>query len=447
MVKSGLTPRTAPRLWGFSRLAAVGGAVVALASVANLVKTSAVTSAIRVDLSLLAVALLVCCVFIGFDVTARKNSVGGWLAGLTFAAFAASSLLSVRNSSHAYTKNVQLFVLCVLLFAGARTLIRSESSRAALVRTLLIIGSVTSLAILVLGTLKQGRTTVGGGDPISLGRVCGLASVIFIAYALYSANRRRVWCLVGALASLYATLLTGSRGPALVTAIAIISIFLRTGRQSRLLKSISVVALIFFAISAFAESSSTSPIARIFGEGASASDTQRSALVSGTWQLIANHPRGIGLGNLVLYLQPGAIVPSQGANQYPHNVLLEAAVEGGWISATLLTMLIVYSFRRALADATGVVGSAILGCWVVGIGSAMTSSDLTGNRLMWVMLGVSLATPRLVRKMTVPKIVTDRPRLARSQSSLRFAAHQSTVRPPKLKVDEEPDPPALPFSQ
>jgi O-antigen ligase len=113
-----------------------------------------------------------------------------------------------------------------------------------------------------------------------------------------------------------------------------------------------------------------------------------------------HHPLGVGLGNLYRHVEVTGSAVNQGIRQYPHNILLEAAAEGGWIALVALLYVLFVSGRLLWRDASDGVGRAAIALFAFAISNAMLSSDLVGNRLVWVSIGMALALA--LRNATVP---------------------------------------------
>jgi O-antigen ligase len=232
-------------------------------------------------------------------------------------------------------------------------------------------------------------------NPIALSRVACLAFVILSIAALRSKGTRRLLALAGVTLSAVAAVSTGSRGPFASAVVAVVLVTLMTKREGG--RAGTIVSFVVLALAAwqsvaqFAPTGALDRIAAAQGEG----DFSRIRLLAESGQIFMEHPFGVGWGNIGDYLSVSARVPEQGLQQYPHNVIAEVAAEGGILALAGLMILLVASWRRLRTDATAPQGQALLALWILAVGSAMTSSDVLGDRLMWMMIGVGLALPVL----------------------------------------------------
>src|SRR5574337_408675 len=127
--------------------------------------------------------------------------------------------------------------------------------------------------------------------------------------------------------------------------------------------------------------------------GGASVDVARQHLATESLAIWWEHPLGVGWGDLGEHLSSQATISLMGDAQYPHNILLEVSVEGGILGLLGLVVLLVASLRRLLTIRHSVTGSALLGLWVFALAGAMTSSDVVGNRLVFLMIGVGLSVP------------------------------------------------------
>jgi O-antigen ligase len=97
------------------------------------------------------------------------------------------------------------------------------------------------------------------------------------------------------------------------------------------------------------------------------------------------------------YLSLDAISTVQGDAQYPHNMILEVLAEGGVLALIGLAVLLTISWKRLRKNSADLGGQITLGLWLLAFGSAMTSSDIVGNRFVWVMIGVGLSLPSIIK--------------------------------------------------
>jgi O-antigen ligase len=129
-------------------------------------------------------------------------------------------------------------------------------------------------------------------------------------------------------------------------------------------------------------------------------DSGRSDLYAQTWDIIREQPIvGIGWGNFPLYIFDYA---SDDGTLYPHNILLEVWMEGGILALLGFLVLSFFALIRAYRAALDRAwSSALFGLLVYALINALFSSDIVGNRLMWILIIVAVLTGARKTKPTV----------------------------------------------
>ncbi|MDR6864140.1 O-antigen ligase family protein [Phycicoccus sp. 3266] len=259
----------------------------------------------------------------------------------------------------------------------------------------LILGAVFILAGQLLhpaaDELALGRRTPDGVNAIGAGRELGVAAIC-TTWLMLRASKWTLRLSMGALLGCMAVGLvaTGSRGPASATVVGCIVLLL----ASRDLPRVARVALASVAVAVVAYSfiELSSAGSRITTD----SDSGRRALLKATLGVASQHPWGIGWGNLYNYLPNYAIDSEQGLKQYPHNLLAESLTEAGLVGVALLVASLIVVFVRARRSQTS-DAPLLLALLTAAFAGSMLSSDVIGNQLMWVLIGVSLGTTSWIR--------------------------------------------------
>jgi O-antigen ligase len=89
--------------------------------------------------------------------------------------------------------------------------------------------------------------------------------------------------------------------------------------------------------------------------------------------------------------------------QYTHNVVLEIAVEAGWLSLAVFLVLVVVAARLAWRTRDtwiGGAGAGLLAFWFV---ASNFSGDVNSNRSLFLVLGVCLALPQAFSDHQLPR--------------------------------------------
>lgn len=236
--------------------------------------------------------------------------------------------------------------------------------------------------------LATGRRTPLGLNAIGAGRAIGSALVLVVTMIVvpWSRSRRLPLILIAVVLgiSLY---LDGSRGPIVgVLAAVILVVFLHpTLRQVHKLAMFAILGVLT-ALSYRRSVSTNSRLADLTTSG-------RNELYSQAVQIATDHPLGIGWGNFGKFAPAGLLGADQGDNVYAHNVILEFWIEAGVLGAiafiVVAILILATSLNRAKTSALTLALAALVVNLLTG---AMLSSDVVGNRMMWVVFGAILAT-------------------------------------------------------
>jgi O-antigen ligase len=262
-------------------------------------------------------------------------------------------------------------------------------------RLIVFFGTVTLLGLVVVASqfllpdpafLSTGRRTPLGLNSIGAGRVIGAGFILVIAALTAPCSRRRVLPLI--LLSLplgFGLVLTGSRGPVAGVAAAVLFLLWRHPRLRLRLKVALTGLLLTLGYLAY------SALLAAGARAVSSVGTGRSRLYADAVDVAIAHPAGIGWGNFYRYVQylPGA--SEQGEPLYAHNIFLEFWIEAGVAGALLFVAFLAVVASRALRQTETPLGSALGALALSLLVGALFSSDIIGNRMMWVVFGAILA--------------------------------------------------------
>lgn len=297
-------------------------------------------------------------------------------------------------ADHSYGRfKVQGILAAFAVTWAALQLLGAERVRAVFVRTLGVSGVVVSAALALFGEAAtfSGRASIFGLNPISLGRMTALGALLAMLAVPRARGVRLAALLAVAVLCCYAAFITGSRGPLAAVGAAVLVAALPSRR--RLGRRTLYTGGVLGAVGV------TGAVVLLSGRTADAS-AGRVDLWRDSFLLALHRPAGVGFGNLHGNI-PAPRWPSPDPYvEYSHNMLLEATVEGGWVALAGLLVALVVSFRCLYRGAHGWTGGAMLAVWVFAAVNAMVSSDLVGNRLVWVMIGAGLA---LLTRRSVPE--------------------------------------------
>ena len=360
---------------------------VILLSLGNLVLPASAQNLLIVDYLVIAIALCLVGILANLHVIAlRFGRVVPFLLFLTFAS--AGFMGSI--SEYGTLKAQALVIALVLAISGLA--FRSDAWLAKhLVLVCLTLATLLSVATLLFGGLSaSGRLAIFDLSPISIARVTGIAVVLSVGSLLGTeriSKRKGIGLTSLAILGTVATIATGSRGPlvAAIVAIAAMIVFLAWKRRMSLRTVASLVAATGLALMATIASDSTG-LERV----ESAADSGRVLLYSDSLDVALDHPLGIGWGNLASHVL--SFMPAANGALYSHNVFLEIWVEAGVLALLAFVLLVLFALKNAFrASSRGVDFLMLAGLLVYALANAQFSSDIIGNRMMWLFLGIGLA--------------------------------------------------------
>jgi len=358
-----------------------------LIGLGNLVIPAILTEALPVDY--LIVALAICGIAIIYRLRLIVTRVRAWWVSGLFVLLCVPGFIGQSLTGYTATKALALIIVLLLALAAAQ--IRDPSTfMPRLMWTALTIGSAFSaLALQFGGRDVGGRLVFLGLNPIGIGRVAGLVIVVALTLVL----TRRVTSLPATLILAGLTglggvvvIASGSRGPLVAAAVGLVALLALLATTRRIsVRTTFLIALGTTAAAAGVLLSDSSGLTRILN----ASDSGRSALYEESLALAIARPAGIGWGQLGQYIVDFRAINEEGL--YAHNVFLEIFVEGGVVALVAFLLLVWAStsgaWRAARRHDSFTTSFVVL---IYALASAQFSSDIVGNRLMWLMLALSL---------------------------------------------------------
>ncbi|GAB3143869.1 O-antigen ligase family protein [Marisediminicola antarctica] len=395
-----------------------GGAdpVLATALVAvgfgNLILPAVVQDAGPIDYLLVSLAVCILFVALGVRIVIGRLRCAEFV--LLFCLAAVPAFFVAPLNGYGITKALAFGIAAILMVAPSA--FRRPTVPYRLV--LLLIGAssaVLTVLLFVFGEpTSSGRFSVFDLNPIAVARSCALLAVIAVAVSMTHwrlLGRSRWVLLTAALVALACVIATGSRGPLLSAVLAlgglvVVLVLLRRigGRVVAILAATGAAGVGVLAVV------SPDGLGRILRLG----DSGRGDLFAGTLTAFMENPLGIGWGNLANYL-PEYGTPD-GFTLYPHNIFLEIGSEGGVFALIAFVALIVSAIVVVVKAAKDeiAVAPALLAVLLFALANAQFSSDIVGNRLLWLALGLIFALP----VGNSPRNPMFRSRVAKSEAQL-----------------------------
>jgi O-antigen ligase len=231
-----------------------------------------------------------------------------------------------------------------------------------------------------------GRANIFLANPIWLARILGygqLISSILIISNFRSRFSYRFGFIIVSLVCVLAIFLTGSRGPLIASVLVTLIVlgFGLFGRRRNAVLFVGVLLMLSFTMLFFTAPEDIS--ARFSLESLSNqktyNDLGRFDLYELAYILILEQPQGYGLGGFAEYhwLHP-----------YPHNIVLEVAVEAGvWVAAAFIAFLVVliaWSFQLMVTNEPSSI--LVAAFFLYELANALFSGDVTSPRLFYTMM-------------------------------------------------------------
>lgn len=306
------------------------------------------------------------------------------------------SLLWMEPNAYAVEKESRFFSLTLLAALAPIFLVRDLRS----LRWFL--GALTAVGILLAGDaavtlVRSGgdllRLSALGSTTIALGRCTG-AALLWVAILGIEGRLKflHTLALVGLLSVIL--LASGSRGPLLaaLAVLAVVALLFHRGSAPRLyrLGGLALVGAlgVLFSLSYLPVLSLSRVTSLLSGEmGASASWRIDALHVS--LGAIARTPLGTGLAGFATVSD----LPLPSLREYPHNLLAESFLEGGWLAGFCLAGLTAVAVRRAwrLAGEAAAEYRGAFALLLFCLMNALVSGDMNDNRLFFAFLALGLS--------------------------------------------------------
>lgn len=299
------------------------------------------------------------------------------------------------GSGYGPTKVTTLIFVLLPAMCSAILLLDSPEARRRWVWAQVLIGLAVAVAALEFNhtsVLEPGRFTLAAVDTISFARLVGVAVVALLLIGLGS-RRHSWWALPLAAGNGMVLVHVGSRGPLLSVLLTVLLVVV-AGRcfAGRRVVLVAVVLAAMVAAYVYALADGGSGGRRIIESLQSGlSDDTRVGLFSDAIRLGFAHPLGIGWGDFAQDSRAGRLIANDQGVAYAHNVFAETFTEGGVLALMAFLIVVVVALTRLHRLSSDPQEAAVLGVLVYWLLNAQISSDVVGNRFMWLSLACGLA--------------------------------------------------------
>ena len=302
-------------------------------------------------------------------------------------------LIDFDITPYVRTKVIRFYSQTLLVAIGPFFFIRTREELREFLKATVAIGLFLAFDVLFQLVITKGnvwKITAFGSSVIAIGRSVGLVSVYFgIGYAM----ERSLLNIVLLLGSALVLLVSGQRmamvGPVFAIVFTLLSVYgVRVIHLKRLV-AIGLLIIVIISATYFALPERTRHrIERFFGGGlsgfVSSGNVGRKVAFINSLDQSVDHPFGLGLG--------GFQNKVEGLGDYPHNIVAETFVEGGWLAGILLVILGVVSFFSTYFMARDdPIYLQFLGLFLFAFFYALVAGDLNDNRMLFSFIGSALA--------------------------------------------------------
>lgn len=377
----------------------MGGIVLALYLHAGGIKSNPFLAWVPIDLTLL-LALLLALIVVGTVLRTAYLPHAIWVP-ILIGGVLALGLIPPTPNQYGAEKVEAFYTLTLLGMFAAAVLIRIPKQRAAFLKTLAALGVVVTLLV----TLMPARAsewsdvvTLEGTNTITTSRMILTGAIIILLAAILKkmSKPRRLALIVLAALMILTALNTGSRGPILAAAVAVVlallfaPVFAR--RRGRTIFAFALVAGGALFVATQLGSDGLERIAAFLGGVEDTSSGARSDFWELAWYYTLETPTGLGWGAFANI--PGETGAFSSTARYPHNMMIEIALEAGLFAAVVILVFLIVTLFRMRSLATTPATVACFALLIFTIANAMLSGDINDNRLMWAMIVAAWAITR-----------------------------------------------------
>lgn len=239
------------------------------------------------------------------------------------------------------------------------------------------------------------RSSGLGSNPIAAARLCGF---IFMYY-IFSAQKNKFIGLFNAIflaiLPIIAIIFTGSRGPLIFTFLTVIVTYVifETNISKKIMIPLIVSLFLVIVIILPGEANSrsvdaSSRVSALFSGERDESTDKRSEILEVSLIEIPKYPFGIGIGAFENYNLLEA------EQQYPHNVVLEVALELGWLPGIVFIYIIslsIYCTHNLIKIKNTNIYKLVFCSLIFYTLNMLISGELNGERSFWTLISIAIS--------------------------------------------------------
>ncbi|MGI6611108.1 MAG: glycosyltransferase [Limnochordia bacterium] len=318
-----------------------------------------------------------------------------WMLGL-FALFV-PAVLWTSWTPYSVWKVSRLFTLTLLAGVAPFVLFRSDEDVYRLLHALWLVAlamALSSAFAYFTGRGSGSRIVASGVDTTALGRAAGMAMLWLLSQRLDGRGHWALFCVTGALLMMV-LLGTAAKGPILAAAVstglvAWLRVREKPGEMIRIGALFVLLGLLFLVARGYVDDSALRRVGQLLQGRLTGSELERLSAYEQSWAFVKNHPLGLGWGGFARYVNLWEGLD----RQYPHNVVLEVLLEGGWLAGAAFVILILLSLRRVYTMSHAFEARALLPLLLFFLLNALVSGDVNDNRMLFTFIALGLHTGR-----------------------------------------------------
>lgn len=303
-------------------------------------------------------------------------------------------------------KVARLFTLTLAAPVFALLLVRSPDDTRRFMNCIVLAGLIMAVdAVLAFPDASLQPVIAFSSNTIALGRATGSALIwVFIAALVGRLKVLLALPLIGLCAVALAS--SGSRGPALTTMGIVVVVVLIAGKGWRRIAMGTIVALALGAAAWLAPDVAVERIGAFLGGSLGHSESLRLEAYQESVRVVAENPLGVGWASFGSYVG----IFYEAARQYPHNLLLEVAVEAGWLAGAATVAVLSWALLRAFRNRGNAEGLGVFALLAFLTANAMVSGDVNDNRVLLAFVAIALAGSHRLREPAAKTLATESPR-------------------------------------
>ena len=349
--------------------------------------------------------------FIKHECRVSEYSSKLFILYLAFCIWVLCSLLWTLSEEYALLKTGYLWTLGLWSISAPLFIISREWVRLKRLAFIFFLFSVfVSIEIVFVYFGDGGGVSVFGSTYLGIGRFIGLSLTVLIAYFLIYATRsyQKVISVFFALFFFWILIIGGGRGPFLSVMLAIVPLVLYGGKNKTSINKFSNyympillilaggIAIVFYYLGSEHTAHTLYRFGVLFDQDGGESAMARIEYYDRAVDYWTQSPIiGHGIGAWPILINVDDI------RAYPHNIVLEMAVELGIIGLLLFSIIIVYTILLLKVEKNHSLNSirVILLMLLVFTGSnSMVSGDILDNRILFVIMGLAPSIKALLNK-------------------------------------------------